>query len=122
MSPRATPVPPGRNPLDLQRTQSSIPATSFESMSLAGGQPSPGINTPSAPFFSNGSSLSLAATVKSSNSTTIIKEGHVRCKEDKFLAQWNQRYLILREFRLDFMKSENGKLISSIQLNTVTGV
>jgi serine/threonine-protein kinase CLA4 len=46
----------------------------------------------------------------------------VRCKEDKFLSQWNQRYLILREFRLDFMKSENGKLMQSIQLNTVTGV
>lgn len=124
MNPGPAPRPPVDRPrqLDLQRSQSSIPATSFESMSLAGGQPSPSINTPSAPFFSNGSSLSLAATVKSSSSTTIIKEGHVRCKEDKFLAQWNQRYLMLREFRLDFMKSENGKLMQSIQLNTVTGV
>src|SRR6201999_2337670 len=59
---------------------------------------------------------------KPSGPVTIIKEGHVRCKEDKFLSQWNQRYLILREFRLDFMKSENGKLMQSIQLNTVTGV
>lgn len=124
MNPGPAPRPPVDRPrqLDLQRTQSAIPATSFESMSLTGGQPSPAINTPSAPFFSNGSSLSLAGTVKSSSSTTIIKEGHVRCKEDKFLAQWNQRYLILREFRLDFMKSENGKLMQSIQLNTVTGV
>lgn len=46
----------------------------------------------------------------------------MRCKEDKFLSQWNQRYLILREFRLDFLKSENGKLMLTIPLNTVTGV
>lgn len=46
----------------------------------------------------------------------------MRCKEDKFLAGWNRRYLILREFRLDFMKDENGKLVQSIPLNTVTGV
>lgn len=46
----------------------------------------------------------------------------MRCKEDKFLAGWNRRYLILREFRLDFMKDQNGKLVQSISLNTVTGV
>lgn len=87
-----------------------------------GAPASPAASTPSAPYFSNGSSLSLAGVGKPAGPVTIIKEGHVRCKEDKFLAQWNQRYLILREFRLDFMKSENGKLMQSIQLNTVTGV
>jgi serine/threonine-protein kinase CLA4 len=60
--------------------------------------------------------------MKGSSPTTIIKEGWVRCKEDKFLAGWNERYLILREFRLDFMKSENGKCMLALQLNTVTGV
>lgn len=46
----------------------------------------------------------------------------MRCKEDKFLAGWNQRYLILREFRLDFLKNETGKIILSIGLSHVTNV
>ncbi|EXJ72381.1 STE/STE20/PAKA protein kinase [Cladophialophora psammophila CBS 110553] len=123
MNPGPAPRPPTDRPrhLELQRSNTSIPTTAFESMSL-GGPASPAVSTPSAPYFSNGSSLSLSTTGKPSGPVTIIKEGHVRCKEDKFLAQWNQRYLILREFRLDFLKSENGKLMQSIQLNTVTGV
>ncbi|KAK5215956.1 Protein kinase [Exophiala xenobiotica] len=123
MNPGPAPRPPTDRPrrLELQRSNSSIPTSGFEAMSL-NGPSSPAVNTPSAPFFSNGSSVSLAGSGKTSGPVTIIKEGHVRCKEDKFLAQWNQRYLILREFRLDFMKSENGKLMQSIQLNTVTGV
>ncbi|KAI1612207.1 protein-serine/threonine kinase [Exophiala viscosa] len=123
MNPGPAPRPPTDRPrhLDLGRSATSIPTTSFESMSINGPN-SPSVATPSAPFFSNGSSLSLAGSGKTSGPVTIIKEGHVRCKEDKFLAQWNQRYLILREFRLDFLKSENGKLMQSIQLNTVTGV
>ncbi|RVX66174.1 hypothetical protein B0A52_10066 [Exophiala mesophila] len=129
MNPGPAPRPPVDRPrhLDLQRSQpsiSSIPSNTFESMSISAGPASPAItaSTPSAPYFSNASSLSLSTIGKSSGPVTIIKEGHVRCKEDKFLSQWNQRYLILREFRLDFMKSENGKLMQSIQLNTVTGV
>ena len=123
MNPGPAPRPPTDRPrhLELQRSNTSVPTTTFESMSL-GAPASPAVNTPNAPFFSNGSSLSLASVGKASGPVTIIKEGHVRCKEDKFLSQWNQRYLILREFRLDFMKSENGKLMQSIQLNTVTGV
>lgn len=123
MNPGPAPRPPTDRPrhLELQRSNTAIPTASFESMSLAG-PASPAVSTSSAQFFSNGSSLSLAGSGKVSGPVTIIKEGHVRCKEDKFLASWNQRYLILREFRLDFMKSENGKLIQSIQLNTVTGV
>lgn len=123
MNPGPAPRPPTDRPrhLDLQRSNTAVPTTSFEAMSM-GGPASPAISTPSAPYFSNGSSLSLSTAGKPSSAVTIIKEGHVRCKEDKFLSQWNQRYLILREFRLDFMKSENGKLMQSIQLNTVTGV
>ncbi|KIW71054.1 hypothetical protein PV04_03269 [Phialophora macrospora] len=122
MNPGPAPRPPTDRPrhLELQRSNSSIPTATFESMSIAA-PASPAVSTPGAPYFSNGSSLSLSSG-KPSGPVTIIKEGHVRCKEDKFLAQWNQRYLILREFRLDFMKSENGKLMQSIQLNTVTGV
>ena len=94
------------------------PATSFDAMTL--GSPSPTVTTPAQPFFPNSSTLSLNSG--KSATPNVIKEGYVRCKEDKFLAGWNRRYLILREFRLDFMKDENGKLVQSIPLNTVLGV
>ena len=124
MNPGPAPKPPTDTPrrLDLQRAATSIaPVPTFDSMSL--GPSSPAILTPNQPFFSNSSSVSLASSKPTvTNASTIVKEGHVRCKEDKFLAGWNQRYLILREYRLDFMKGENGKVVQSIQLNTVTGV
>lgn len=107
--------------LDLTRSNhsaSSMPA-SLEAMSI--GPVSPAINTPNQPFFSNNSQISLNSS-KSLATTNVIKQGYVRCKEDKFLSSWRQQYLILREFKLDFMKDENGKLIQSIPLNTVTGV
>ncbi|KAL9617043.1 MAG: hypothetical protein Q9160_008160 [Pyrenula sp. 1 TL-2023] len=78
------------------------------------------MSTPSSGYFPNSSSVSISSLKNPSSG--IIKEGYVRCKEDKFLAGWNQRFLILREFRLDFLKNENGKLVNTIQLNTVTGV
>jgi serine/threonine-protein kinase CLA4 len=120
MNPGPAPRPPTERPrLNLTQSATSVPTTSFDSMSL--GPSSPAIGTPSAPFFSNNSSLSLVRS-KTEGTASVIKEGHIRCKEDKFLAGWNQRYLILREFRLDFLKNENGKVMQSINLNTVTGV
>jgi serine/threonine-protein kinase CLA4 len=122
MNPGPAPKPPTARPAQLERSNSALPTSTFDSMSL--GPTSPPAITPNTPYFANSSSLSLSNSNKTSSSgqVTIIKEGHVRCKEDKFLAGWNQRYLILREFRLDFMKSENGKLMQTIALNTVTGV
>jgi serine/threonine-protein kinase CLA4 len=120
MNPGPAPRPPTERPrLDLQRSQSALPTSTFDSMTL--GPSSPAVSTPSAGYFPNASTLSLSGQ-KMNGPVTIIKEGWVRCKEDKFLAGWNERYLILREFRLDFMKNENGKLIASIQLKDVTGV
>jgi hypothetical protein len=120
MNPGPAPRPPTERPrLNLAQSTTSIPTTSFDSMSL--GPSSPAVSTPSVQFFSNNSSLSLVRS-KTDGTASVIKEGHIRCKEDKFLAGWNQRYLILREFRLDFLKNENGKVMQSIQLNTVTGV
>ena len=121
MNPGPAPKPPTNRPGMLERSASAVPTNTFDSMSL--GPTSPPMHTPNTPYFGNSSSVSLTSTNKPpSGQVTIIKEGHVRCKEDKFLAGWNQRYLILREFRLDFMKSENGKLMQTIALNTVTGV
>ncbi|KKY19181.1 putative protein kinase [Phaeomoniella chlamydospora] len=115
MNPGPAPRPPTDRP-KLNLTPSSASIASFSQMSIN----SPGATTPSGAYFPNSSSLSLSQT--KSNSGGVIKEGYVRCKEDKFLSGWNQRFLILREFRLDFLKNENGKLVQTINLNTVTGV
>ncbi|RMZ78629.1 hypothetical protein DV738_g3822, partial [Chaetothyriales sp. CBS 135597] len=134
MNPGPAPRPPTDRPrhLDLQRaaTGSAIPTTTFESMSLNAGPASPAPTTASTStatlvgngfHFSNSSSLSLSTPIKA-GSMAIIKEGWARCKEDKFLAGWNDRYIVLREFRIDFLKNESGKVMMSILLNTVTGV
>ena len=124
MNPGPAPKPPTDRPrhLELQRSQTAnvIPTSTFDSMSL--GPSSPAVTTPSASYFGNNASTVSLTGTKMSGQVTIIKEGWARCKEDKFLAGWNERYLILREFRLDFMKSETGKVMQSVQLNTVTGV
>ena len=53
----------------------------------------------------------------------IIKEGYVKCKEDKFGGfLWKTKYLILRTTQLDFQKSYDGKISLSIQLKDVSGV
>lgn len=122
MNPGPAPRPPTDRPkLSLPSNPSGV-ATSFSQMSL---------NSPSTPgsanlsLFPNTSSPSLSQTKTNQTGqggVAVVKEGYVRCKEDKFLATWNQRYLILREFRLDFLKNETGKVVLSIPLNTVTSV
>lgn len=120
MNPGPAPLPPTDRPrINIPSTPTV--ATNFSQMSL---------NSPSTPsseslsLFPNTSTLSLSQIKpqNGSSAVSVIKEGYVRCKEDKFLATWNQRYLILREFRLDFLKNETGKLILSIPLAHVTGV
>lgn len=121
MNPGPAPRPPTDRPrLNTASTNSSI-ATSFGQMSVS----SSAATTPTLSVFPNTSTLSLSQTRTNTSTTggvTVIKEGYVRCKEDKFLASWNQRYLVLREYRLDFLKNETGKVVLSIQLNNVTSV
>ena len=116
MNPGPAPRPPAERPrLNLTQSTASLP-NSLSQMSMA----TPAPPTPGGAYFPNSSNLSL--TSSKSNTGGVIKDGYVRCKEDKFLSGWNQRFLILREFRLDFLKNENGKLVQTINLNTVTGV
>ncbi|EZF73794.1 STE/STE20/PAKA protein kinase [Trichophyton soudanense CBS 452.61] len=119
MNPGPAPRPPTDRPqLSAVSTMSSVnsAATTFDRMN---------INSPSTPalsIFPNSSSLSLSQKTTGQGGVAVIKEGYVRCKEDKFLASWNQRYLVLREFRLDFLKNETGKSVLSIQLSNVMNV
>ncbi|KAL4790029.1 kinase-like domain-containing protein [Aspergillus venezuelensis] len=120
MNPGPAPRPPTDRPkLNLAQTTPGI-ATSFNQMSLD----SPSTPTANLSLFPNTSSPSLVRTKtdQSGGGFGVVKEGYVRCKEDKFLASWNQRFLTLRESRLDFMKNETGKVVLSIPLAAVTGV
>ncbi|KAL3481851.1 kinase-like domain-containing protein [Aspergillus californicus] len=121
MNPGPAPRPPTDRPkLNLSASTSNA-ATSFGQMSLD----SPSTPTANLSLFPNTSSPSLVRTKTDQSGQggyVVVKEGYVRCKEDKFLATWNQRYLILRDSRLDFMKNESGKVVLSIPLAAVTGV
>ncbi|KAK2749864.1 Protein kinase [Myotisia sp. PD_48] len=118
MNPGPAPRPPTDRPrLNTASTISSATtATTFERMGLSSPTSSSSLS-----IFPNSSTLSLNQK-NGSGGVAIIKEGPVRCKEDKFLASWNQRFLVLREFRLDFLKSETGKSVLSIQLCHITNV
>lgn len=119
MNPGPAPRPPTDRPRvntpSIVSTVSSVP-TSFSQMTLT--SPS---TTPTLSIFPNSSTLSLSQK-SGQGGVAVIKEGYVRCKEDKFLASWNQRYLVLREFKLEFLKNETGKVVISIPLNTITNV
>lgn len=116
------PGPAPRPPTDRPRLNSPVTAevaTTFDRMNLN----SPTVSTPTLSIFPNTSNLSGSKPGgTNSGGVSVIKEGYVRCKEDKFLAGWNQRFLVLREFRLDFLKNEMGKVVLSIPLSSVTGV
>ncbi|KAJ5984503.1 hypothetical protein N7481_006602 [Penicillium waksmanii] len=122
MNPGPAPPPPTDRPkltLPTNNTNNNV-ATSFNQMSL---------NSPSTPGAGNLSLFPNTSTPSLTRSQTggqggvaIVKEGFVRCKEDKFLATWNQRYLILRESRIEFMKNESGKIVTNFPLTTVTSV
>ncbi|KAL4760276.1 serine/threonine protein kinase CLA4 [Aspergillus foveolatus] len=117
MNPGPAPRPPTDRP-KLNLSASTGVTTSLNQMSLD----SPSTPSANLSLFPNTSSPSLVRTRTDQSGSAVVKEGYVRCKEDKFLATWNQRFLILRESRLDFMKNEAGKVVLSIPLSAVTGV
>jgi hypothetical protein len=56
----------------------------------------------------------------------VVKDGWAKIKEEGGIFKafvWNDRYLVLREFQLDFMKSNNAsKIASTIQLRDVVNI
>ncbi|KAJ5216526.1 uncharacterized protein N7498_002933 [Penicillium cinerascens] len=124
MNPGPAPRPPTDRPqLTIPTNNNPNVATSFSQMSLQSPStpgPVPGGNLS---LFPNTSSPSLARSpTGGQGSMGIVKEGPVRCKEDKFLATWGQRYLILRDYKIEFLKSETGKSVLSFPLSAVTNV
>lgn len=120
MNPGPAPRPPTDRPkLTLPANNSNV-ATSFSQMTLN----SPGTPTSAnLSLFPNTSTPSLARSGTSGQGgIAIVKEGPVRCKEDKFLATWNQRHLILREYKIEFLKNDSGKVVLNFPLSSVTAV
>jgi serine/threonine-protein kinase CLA4 len=73
--------------------------------------------------INSSSSNSLQRTQNTQNGISIIKQGYARVKEDGVKGFfWQSKFLILREFVLDFHKNEAGKISFSVPLRDITGV
>lgn len=75
----------------------------------------------------NGSQMSLVRTQtdRSGSSTSTVKEGMVKVKDEGLFKSlvWADRWLVLREFELNFFKSPNAsKASNTIQLRDILGV
>ncbi|KAK7524092.1 serine/threonine-protein kinase-like protein CLA4 [Phyllosticta citriasiana] len=118
MNPGPAPRPPTDRPrLALTPSVNNLPGNmsqmSLNSMTLNGST-------------LNGSSTSLARVSTSSEKTGgIIKDGYAKIKEDGIVKGmfWNERFLVLREYQLDFYKNNNTPKVSfTIQLRDVTNI
>lgn len=120
MNPGPAPRPPTDRPkLSLPTNNAANPvATSFSQMTLN----SPSTPGPNLSLFPNTSTPSLSRSQTGGGGVAIVKEGSVRCKEDKFLATWNQRQLILREYKIEFLKPDSGKVVLTFPLSSVMNV
>ncbi|CAO2649418.1 Nn.00g068030.m01.CDS01 [Neocucurbitaria sp. VM-36] len=79
------------------------------------------------PAYTNSSQMSLVRTQseKSLSSTSVVKEGMVKVKDEGLFKSfvWADRWLVLREFELNFFKSANASKVSNtIQLRDILGV
>ncbi|KAI9841503.1 MAG: Protein kinase [Sclerophora amabilis] len=123
MNPGPAPRPPTDRPrLNLTPSTANLPGN-MSTMSLQ----SPSASVSSTSSFPVGPSAPLSRTqsaVSSQGGVSVIKQGHAKVKEDGFKGVWwSTKYLILREYTLDFHKNESSPKISfSIHLRDVTGV
>lgn len=118
MNPGPAPRPPTDRPrLNLMPSTVGIPGNmsqlSLHSQSSAGRSMSDLSHTSSFPRSTS------AMNNEGIGGVAILKEGPARCKEGLL---WKQRYLVLRSFKLDIQKSQDGKVSTSIQLKDVTNV
>lgn len=113
MNPGPAPRPPPR--LNLTPNTSNTLPGNMAGLSLQ------------SPAYSNGSQMSLVRTQseKSLSSTAVVKEGMVKVKDEGLFKSfvWADRWLVLREFELNFFKSPNASKVSNtIQLRDILGV
>ncbi|OCK82700.1 Pkinase-domain-containing protein [Lepidopterella palustris CBS 459.81] len=116
MNPGPAPRPPTDRPrLALTPNTSNLPGN-MSGLSLQ------------SPSFSNSSSTSLISRTQSEKSLgayQVIKDGWAKVKDEGLFKGmiWSDKFLVLREFQLDFMKSNNSPKVSfTIQLRDVTSI
>ncbi|KAL5121721.1 Protein kinase [Pleosporales sp. CAS-2024a] len=114
MNPGPAPRPPPRLAL-TPNTSNTLPGNMA------------GLGAPSTASSNNGSQMSLVRTQteRSLSSTATVKEGMVKVKDEGLFKSfaWSDRWLVLREFELNFFKSANASKVSqSIQLRDILGV
>lgn len=123
MNPGPAPRPPTDRPrLNLTPNTSSNLPGNMAGLSLQSPAFTAGSN-----YSSNGSTTSLVRTQseKTVSTTSIVKEGNVKVKDEGIFKSfvWADRWLVLREFELAFFKSPNStKVANTIQLRDVLGV
>jgi serine/threonine-protein kinase CLA4 len=113
MNPGPAPRPPTDRPrLNLTPTVSSLPG-SMSNLSLQSANAST-------------TSLVRSKTDNFGGADSILKEGFAKVKEDGGLFKsfvWNDRFLVLREYQLDFLKSQSSnKVATTINLRDVTNI
>lgn len=123
MNPGPAPRPPTDRPrLNAFPSTQNVPGN-FSQLSLSSNSSSMRSNTtlgngfePSTPGLSRSTTLSDGY---GSGGVSIVKEGAAKVKDG---IMWKQRYLVLRAFQLDFLKSQDGKIDRAVQLKDVTSV
>jgi len=116
MNPGPAPRPPTDRPrLALTPNTSSTLPGNMAGLSLQ------------SPALSNSSQMSLVRTQseKSLSATAMVKEGMVKVKDEGLFKSlvWADRWLVLREFELNFYKSANASKVSNtIPLRDILGV
>ena len=117
MNPGPAPRPPTDRPrLNAFPSTQNVPGN-LSQMSLT----SPSIRS-TMTYNDPGTPLSRATTLSDgygSGGATVIREGYAKVKDGLL---WKSRYLVLRNFNLDLLKAQDGKVGSTIQLKDVTSV
>ncbi|KAF2795771.1 serine/threonine-protein kinase-like protein CLA4 [Melanomma pulvis-pyrius CBS 109.77] len=126
MNPGPAPRPPTDRPrLALTPNTSSNLPGNMAGLSMQSPAYNSGYSSNS--YSNNNSQTSLVRTQseKSLSSSSVVKEGSVKVKDEGLFKSfvWADRWLVLREFELAFFKSPNSSKVSNtIQLRDVLGV
>ena len=121
MNPGPAPRPPTDRPrLNAFPSTQNVPGN-FSQLSLSSA--SMRSNTtlangyePSTPGLSRTTTLSDGY---GSGGISVLREGPAKVKDGML---WKQRYLVLRAYQLDFLKSQDGKVDRAVQLKDITSV
>jgi serine/threonine-protein kinase CLA4 len=109
------PGPAPRPPTDRLRLTPSTSSTLPGNMS--------GLSLQSSSPSSSTTNLVRTQSEKSTSSYQTVKEGYAKVKEEGLMKFWSEKYLILREYQLDFLKSHTSPKVSfTVQLRDVTSV